>query len=218
MSVYGKGKPPFSEGDPRSPVDIYGMAKTACERSIEILSQVHSFQYSIVRPHNVYGPRQSLSDPYRNVVGIFLRRAMGGKPIIVYGDGEQTRAFTYIDDITPIIAKLKDDTGNGQIYNIGPRQEYSINELAEIISSIFDVEIEHVEDRPLEVKHAFCTNKKATAELGYRTNTDFREGIVRTAAWARLLKKGTGIAKPKYLDELELVNESTPSVWVTKSL
>lgn len=98
MSVYGSQKPPFSEDMPTDPEDIYGVAKAAMEKATEILADVHGFDYTIIRPHNVYGPRQALWDPYRNVVAIFINRLMKGLPPIIYGDGNQTRAFSYIDD------------------------------------------------------------------------------------------------------------------------
>lgn len=215
MSVYGDGALPFSEDMDRNPVDVYGVAKSSGERLLEILSQVHDFEYSIIRPHNVYGPRQNLSDPYRNVVGIFIRRSLQGKPLIIYGDGEQTRAFSYIDDVTPYIARAGwIDEANGEIINVGPTEEHSINELAELISD----NIKYEADRPLEVKHAYCTNEKAKRILGYNTNTTLEDGVKKTIKWARELERTTGIAEPAYLDKLELVNERTPKTWVEKSL
>src|SRR3989344_4645831 len=134
MSVYGNQTPPFDENMPRKPVDIYGIAKTAMENATEVLAGVYKFNYVIVRPHNVYGPRQSMIDPYRNVVAIFINRLLNKKPFYIYGSGMQKRAFTYIDDLTPYVIKAGlDGRVKNQIYNIGPRQEYTINDLAKII-------------------------------------------------------------------------------------
>lgn len=215
MSVYGEGEAPFDESQERSPVDIYGVAKHSGERAIEILSEVHGFDYTILRPHNVYGPRQNMSDPYRNVVGIFLRRMLEKKSLVIYGDGEQTRAFSYIDDVTPYLAKAGwEPRASKEIMNLGPIEEYSINHLAGCISD----KIEYAPDRPMEVKHAYCTNDKAIDILGYKTSTTLEEGIKKTLKWAKKLKKTTGIAEPKYLDELELVSDNTPQTWVNKTL
>src|SRR3989344_4384102 len=101
MSVYGAQKPPFSENMRRDPEDVYGITKTAMEEATEVLGKVHNFEFVIIRPHNVYGPKQTLSDPYRNVIGIFINCLLNNKNFYIYGKGEQKRSFTYIDDFTP---------------------------------------------------------------------------------------------------------------------
>ena len=103
MSVYGAQKPPFSEDMKKRPEDIYGIGKAAMEDAVGVLAKVHGFDYTIIRPHNVYGPRQNLADPYRNVIAIFINCILNNKNFYIYGDGEQKRAFTYIDDFTPYI-------------------------------------------------------------------------------------------------------------------
>lgn len=221
MSVYGDQEPPFHEDLPRKPMDIYATAKTASERAIELLSEVHGFDYSIIRPHNVYGPRQALSDPYRNVAAIFVRRALEGNNLVIYGDGEQKRAFSYIDDIIPAMARAATEpNASKQIFNVGPTDDYTINELADLVIELTGgtVEKEYLPDRPLEVKHAWSTNDRAIKILGYETNHTLREGLVEMIKWAKNLKETTGIAQPKYLDQLELVNSSTPSTWVQRNM
>lgn len=218
MSVYGDQTPPFNEEMKRKPVDIYAVAKTAMEEAIEILADVHDFEYTIVRPHNVYGPKQSLRDPYRNVVGIFCNRILKDQAPIIYGDGEQTRSFTYIDDVTPYVAKLATlpDAKNA-IFNIGPTEEYSINTLAKTVLAAFgrtDLAPIHVEDRPREVKEAFCTNDKAEKVLGYKTSVTLEEGIAKTVEWA----KQQGGKEFEYLNTLELGGDKLPSTWKNKSI
>lgn len=218
MSVYGDQQVPFDESMERKPVDIYAIAKTSSEKAIEILSEVHGFDYTILRPHNVYGPRQSMSDPYRNVVAIFINRALVDKNLIVYGDGEQTRSFSYIDDVTPYLAKAGWEPGaSKEIINIGPLEEYTINKLADKVVEISKskIEIEHVPDRPMEVKHAFCSNDKAQRILGYKTNTTFEDGVRSMFEWAKHLKETSGIADPKYID-IELMNNKIPASWKNK--
>lgn len=219
MSVYGSQKPPFDEELPIRPEDVYAVAKGAMELCTEILADVHGFDYTIIRPHNVYGPRQMLHDPYRNVIGIFINRVMKGLPPIIYGDGEQTRAFSYIDDVTPHIAKagLIEET-KGEIINIGPLEEYTINQLADTVLASFgypqlgDYKPVHMPDRPREVKHAFSTNDKAKKLLGYKTSVSFREGIARMVAWART----QGPKEFIYLNELELEGKNIPETWRKK--
>lgn len=216
MSVYGSQTPPFSEELPIQPDDVYAVAKGAMELSTEILADVHGFDYTIIRPHNVYGPRQMLHDPYRNVIGIFMNRAMKGLPPIIYGDGEQTRAFSYIDDVTPYIAKagfIKE--AKGQIINVGPLEEYSINELAKEVLEAFDLsnlKPTHMADRPREVKNAYSTNDKAKRILGYKTTVKFKEGIQKMAEWA----KTQGPQEFIYLDQLELQGDKIPQTWKKK--
>jgi UDP-glucose 4-epimerase len=212
MSVYGAQQAPFDEKMATAPEDIYAVAKNAMERATEVLADVHGFDYTIIRPHNVYGPRQMLHDPYRNVVGIFINRILNGKPPIIYGDGKQTRAFSYIDDVTPYIAKAGFlDVTKGEIINIGPTQEYTVNELAETVLHAFNSDLKptYFPDRPREVKHAYCTNDKAQRLLGYKTTTDLKDGVQKMVEWA----KTQGPKEFKYLDELELTGDKIPATW-----
>lgn len=222
MSVYGAQEPPFSEGMRRSPEDMYAIAKTAMEEATEILSQVYGFTYTIVRPHNVYGPKQNLSDPYRNVIGIFINCILNDKHFYIYGDGTQKRAFTYIDDFNPYFVKtgfLK--SAIGEIINIGPSEEYSINELADVVLTTFfpdgnipsHLKPKYLPLRPQEVKEAYCTNTKAKKLLGYRTSVSLKEGVSRMVAWAKTMGPQTFI----YLkDGLELETKDTPKLWSKK--
>jgi UDP-glucose 4-epimerase len=195
------------------------VAKTAMEEATEILAKVYKFEYIIVRPHNVYGPRQNLADPYRNVIGIFINCILNNKNFYIYGDGEQKRAFTYIDDFNPYFVK----TGFlasvvGEIINIGPSQEYTINQLARIVLKTFfpdgrvprHLQPKYLPMRPQEVKEAYCTNTKAKKLLGYRTSVSLEEGVRKMVVWAREI----GPQKFKYLKEgLELETKDTPLIW-----
>ena len=224
MSVYGAQKPPFSEDMEPMPEDIYGIAKAAMETATRILSRVHGFEYVIVRPHNVYGPRQNIADPYRNVIGIFINRLMQSKHFFIYGDGEQHRAFTYIDDFTPYMAAagFKPECV-GEIINLGTRKEVSINTLKDMLFQLFfdgqqpppDLRPVYLPDRPQEVREAYCTAGKAERLLDYRTNTDLAAGLQHMLAWAREL----GPQQPRYLEEgLELTHRDVPVTWRDKLL
>lgn len=213
MSVYGAQTPPFNEELQRKPEDVYAVSKTAMEELTEIMSNVYGFDYTIVRPHNVYGPRQALHDPYRNVVAIFINRLLQDKAFFIYGDGEQKRSFSYIDDVIPSLAQAA-FISSGEIINIGPTEEYSINQLAREVMKNFDSPKGpiHVADRPQEVKEAWCTNDKAKELLDYETRTTFSEGITRMCEWAKTI----GYQTPVYLDDLELKNDNTPVTWAQK--
>ena len=222
MSVYGAQEPPFSEDLEPRPEDIYGISKTAMERATEIMSKVYGFKYTIVRPHNVYGPRQNLSDPYRNVVAIFVNCLLRNKNFYIYGDGKQKRAFTYIDDFTPYFAKTGFlEKTNGEIINIGPAREYSINELADLVLRVFGFAEgnvpehlipKYLPDRPQEVKVAFCTDEKSKRLLGFKHKVSLEDGIKKMLEWAREV----GPQEPRYRDSLEIETRKTPATWKKK--
>lgn len=215
MSVYGDQKPPFDESMPKKPMDVYAVAKAAMEDTTAILADVHGFQYTIIRPHNVYGPKQIIWDPYRNVAGIFINRALKGQEPIIYGDGNQTRSFSYIDDVAPYIVRAgQQDQTVGEVINVGPLEEYTINQLARRVIDVSGIEMEprYVEDRPREVKHAYCTNDKARRLLGYQTSVHLDEGIEKMWEWAKKL----GPQEFQYLDDLELKGDKLPVTWKHK--
>lgn len=211
IAAYGNQEPPFKESIPLKPVDIYGLNKATIEETVKILSKVHDFQYVTVRPHNVYGPRQSLKDPYRNVLGIWMNRLLQDQGYYIYGDGEQTRGFSYIDDIIPPLVKLAAMDNSGDVFNIGADKEYSLNELSKTLLKVTgkDVEIIYLADRPAEVKHAYCDHHMAKTYLGFEDTTSLEDGIGRMWGWAQQV----GDQKPVYLDEVELTNEKLPKNW-----
>ncbi|MCK9371069.1 NAD-dependent epimerase/dehydratase family protein [Candidatus Dojkabacteria bacterium] len=214
MAVYGAQTPPFDETLERKPVDVYGIAKAAAEAAIESLSDVHEFKYTIIRPHNLIGERQ-LVDPYRNVAMIMMNRIMQGKAPIIYGDGEQKRAFSYVGDAIPCLTKIGMSVfPDKEIINIGPTEEYSINTLAKTILKEFNSDLKpiHMADRPKEVKYAWCTNDKAKAMLGFETKTSFEEAIHKMVSWAQT----QGPRPFKYLDELELTGKNVPKTWLNR--
>lgn len=222
MSVYGAQEPPFSEDMPRLPEDVYGIAKSAMEEATQVLAKVHKFDYVMIRPHNVYGPKQNLSDPYRNVIGIFINCLLNDKNFYIYGDGKQKRAFTYIDDFTPYMVKAGfSKTANGKVINIGPSKAYTINEMAKIVMKNFfkDRKIparlrpKYLSERPQEVKEAYCTNDVAQKLLGYKTTVTLEEGVKRMIIWAKKL----GPQPFHYLEDgMEIETEDVPLTWKKK--
>src|SRR5690606_14307341 len=118
IAVYGSAPPPMTEDMTPQPEDPYGIAKYAVEQDLRQAWQMFGLPYTIFRPHNVYGERQNVADRYRNVIGIFMNQIMTGKALTVFGDGEQSRGFTYVKDISPILAQapLNPDAKN-EIFN-----------------------------------------------------------------------------------------------------
>ncbi len=210
MAVYGSGSPPFDESHTPQPEDPYGIAKYAVEQDLKTAQEMFKLNYVIIRPHNVYGERQFLGDPYRNVIGIFMNRIMQGKPPLIYGDGEQTRAFSYIGDIIPCIAQAPfiQDAQN-QIINLGAAKVSSINLLANEVTKTMNVNLSPVYAPPRhEVKHAYCTTDKSEKILNYKDKTPLSLGIQKMAEWA--LKNGP--MDPIVWEGYELT-EKLPEYW-----
>ena len=188
MAVYGHGEGGiFHEDMRRNPIDPYGIAKMACELDIEIANQQHGLDYCIIRPHNVYGVKQNIWDKYRNVLGIWMFQSLNGMSISIFGDGEQTRAFSYIDDTLERLwyAAIKPEASK-QIINLGGIYEYSILDAAQtMIEVIGGGDITFLEQR-YEVKHAVPTFQKSINVLGFEHKTSLKEGLIQMWEWAKL--------------------------------
>lgn len=166
MAVYGEGMyigKHFTEDDVPSPIDPYGVSKYACELNIKSAGIIHGLDWCIIRPHNVYGIKQNIWDKYRNVIGIWMYQALNNKPMLIYGDGEQTRAFSYIDDcLEPFWNAATYEKASKEIINLGGLTPYSINEANEIFTKISGYNnCEHKEKRH-EVKYAVPNGKKSS--------------------------------------------------------
>ena len=188
MAVYGEQEPPFTEDKKPQPVDPYGIAKYAVESDLKLAHDQFGLRYNIVRPHNVLGIYQNIWDKYRNVIGIFIRKTLDGQPILIYGDGEQTRAFSDIKYYMDPFDRLLSDEFNGEIFNIGADKYFTLNEVAETVQRIgkkyeYEVSIEHGEPRH-EVKHAYCDHTKAKTVLDFRDETNLEELIESMFVWA----------------------------------
>ena len=187
MAIYGSQVPPFTEDMRPEPIDSYGVAKAAVERDIHLAGEQHNMKWSVVRPHNVVGIRQNIWDRYRNVLGIFIRRAIEGESLLVYGDGSQRRAFSDIDSYIDPMMRLS-EMGDGEIYNVGSDTDISINDLAQMVHDVavtygFSARIEHVEGRH-EVSQAYSDHEKARRDLFFADQTDLNTTVRRVFEWA----------------------------------
>jgi UDP-glucose 4-epimerase len=187
IAVYGAGQVPMREDMAQTPEDPYGISKYANELDLAAAQQMFGLDFTVLRPHNVYGERQNISDRYRNVIGIFMNNVMQGMPMPVFGDGLQTRAFSHIADVAPVIARspLVPGTRN-EVFNVGADRPYTIIDLAHAVAAAFDVEpdVVHLEARE-EVVHAFSDHEKVHGVFGGGEPIRLEEGIDRMAAWAR---------------------------------
>ena len=216
MARYGNIKIPFKEEDQLKPVDPYGVSKVAAENILKILSKTHGVEYNIAVPHNIIGPNQKYDDPFRNVVSIMINLMLQKKRPIIYGDGNQKRTFSDVDDCIYCLDKLLTDPQIiSQVVNIGPDEEcISINELYRLLSNKlkFNLEPKYLEDRPNEVKEATCSADKARKILGYKTSVSLDESLEKIINYIR--KKGPRDFQYNYL--LEIINEKTPTAWKEK--
>ena len=188
LAVYGHGNGGvFNESQVPKPIDPYGVAKYACEMDIQIAGEQHGLDWCIIRPHNVYGIKQNIWDKYRNVLGIWMYQYLNNEPMTIFGDGEQTRAFSFIDDsLEPLWnAAIKKEASN-EIINLGGIDEVSIKEASEILIDVIgDGEITYLEARH-EVKHSIPTYKKSVDILEFNHKTSMREGLTQMWEWAKI--------------------------------
>ncbi len=211
IAVYGQSLAPLSEDVVPRPQDPYGIAKYAVEMDLAAANHLFGLPYIVFRPHNVYGERQNIADKYRNVVGIFMNQVISGKPMTIFGDGQQTRAFSYIDDVAPIIARAPlVEAAYGEVFNIGADQPCTVLELAHEVAKAFEVEprIQHLPPRK-EAEHAFSSHQRVRRVFDPPPPILLVDGIRRMATWVRL----HGPATPLEFDDIE-VRVNLPPSWL----
>lgn len=210
IAVYGKAAPPVTEEMPTTPEDPYGVAKAAVELDLRSARDLFGMRYVVFRPHNVYGERQNIGDPYRNVVGIFMNKILRGEPLPIFGDGKQTRAFSYISDVAPVIAdSIRRPEAWDQIFNIGADRPVSVNELGETVSRAMGVPfLPHYLPARHEVMHIHASHEKARALLGFEDRVSLEEGVGAMASWVKEI--GARASKPFGALEIE---KNLPPSW-----
>ena len=186
MGVYGDNPTPFYESDQPNPIDPYGIAKYACELDIRVAGGHHGLDWCIIRPHNVYGVKQNIWDRYRNVLGIWMHQHINGLPMTIYGDGEQTRAFSYIDDcLEPLWKSSQESSCSKQIINLGGTKHYSMNEANEIIREVMGGGTLSYKEKRYEVKNAYSSYQKSIDLLGYNDKTSLIDGLTTMWNWVK---------------------------------
>lgn len=211
IAVYGRNQLPMTEEAVPQPEDPYGIAKYAVELDLKEAHEMFGLNYVVFRPHNVYGENQNLGDRYRNVIGIFMNQIMQGQPMTIFGDGSQTRAFSYIDDVAPVIAaSINRPAAYNQVFNVGADKPYSVAELATVVAAAMGAapQIKHLEARN-EVVHAYSAHEKVQKIFGdLIKNVSLEAGVARMAAWA----KKTGSRQGKPFSGIE-VSRNLPPSW-----
>jgi len=213
IAVYGAAKPPMKEETFPMPEDPYGVAKFAVEMDLKTAHEMFGLNYVIFRPHNVYGEYQNIGDRYRNVVGIFMNQLMQGQQLSVFGDGMQTRAFSYIGDVAPYIAKsVEVKEAYNEIFNVGADQEFTVKELATEVMKAMGItgELRYLEARN-EVVHAHSDHSKIKKVFGIKDSdfTSLPQGLKKMADWA----KEVGARKSGTFGDIEIL-EKLPPFWL----
>ena len=203
IAVYGHATPPVTEETPPTPADPYGIGKWAVEQELRVSREVFGLRSIVFRPHNVYGDR------YRNVVGIFMSQILRGEPLTIFGDGTQTRGFSHVSDVAPVMVDaIERPQAYDQTFNIGADHPFSVNQLGEIVSGAMGVPFrpEYLPAR-FEAAHAHASHAKARALLGYRDAVRLEDGVGAMAAWA----KQVGARESQSFGALEIERNLPPS-------
>ncbi|HWF44293.1 MAG TPA: NAD-dependent epimerase/dehydratase family protein [Candidatus Kapabacteria bacterium] len=209
IAVYGKNQLPMREELVPAPEDSYGVAKYAVELDLKASHEMFGLDYVIFRPHNVYGERQNTGDKYRNVIGIFMNQTLRGEPFTIFGDGKQSRAFSYVGDIAPILAESATlPAARNEIFNVGADSVYTVNQLAnEVMNAMGSTtEVRHLPARN-EVVDAYSDHSKVQRIFGKQKETSLSEGLHRMAEWVRK----TGPRKSKPFEGIEIEKNLPPS-------
>ena len=216
IARYGHVDIPYIENGKTNPTDPYGISKLAAEKILINLCETYGVEYNIAVPHNIIGVKQKYDDPFRNVASIMINLMLQGRRPIIYGDGEQKRSFSDVDDCIYCIDKLATDKEiKGEILNIGPDDNFiTINELFSKLSNQlkFNKGAINYKDRINEVKLANCSAKKAKKLLKYKKSISLDESLSKMIDYIKI----KGIKDFKYNYELEIINEKTPKTWLEK--
>ena len=217
IARYGHIKLPYKENDFVKPADPYGISKLASEKILINLCETYDVEYNIAVPHNIIGIKQKYDDPFRNVASIMINMMLQNKSPIIYGDGEQQRSFSDIEDCIFCLDKLITDPNiKSLLVNIGPGPEnqITINTLYQKISNIlkFNKDPVYKPERVNEVKNAICSSDLAKKKLNFKSNENIDDVLLKMCDYI----KKRGAKKFKYNYEIEINNELTPDTWKNK--
>ena len=209
IAVYGENPLPLREDMEPHPEDSYGIAKFAVELELKASRRLFDLPYVIFRPHNVYGERQNLGDKYRNVIGIFMNQILEGRKLSIFGDGHQTRAFSHIADVAPIIAQsIENPACHGEVFNVGADEAVSVGDLARAVMRAMgrEMEVEHLPSRQ-EVQHAYASHDKLRRFFPAPPPLPLHQGLERMAEWATR----AGSRKSRDFENIEIRKNLPPS-------
>ena len=188
--VYGTAqRVPMTEDHPTMPCTVYGGSKLAGEAYARAFHRTYGYPTVVVRPFNTYGPRSHHEGDSGEVIPKFLLRCLAGRPMVIFGDGTQTRDFTYVSDSARgIILAGTTAAAVGRTINLGSGVELTINDLAKTVAKIADrpgAPIMHDEPRPGDVLRLYADMSPARSLLGYEVRTSLAEGLTQLLSWYR---------------------------------
>lgn len=213
IAVYGANQVPMLENMVPSPEDPYGISKYAVELDLENARRMFGLNYVIFRPHNVYGENQNIMDPYRNAIGIFIKQCLQKKPITIFGDGLQRRAFSHIDNVAPVIAhSIEKEESWNQVYNIGADKDESVLDMAKIICRKFGIDESNIKflDARKEVMNAYSSHDKVKSMFKDFIGKEIgiEEGLDRMISW---VKKQKHFILSRKFSNIEIEKNMPPS-------
>ena len=190
---------PKHEGMIPDPISPYAVSKLTGEHYMSAFYRVYGLETVSLRYFNIFGPRQDANSQYSAVLAKFITRMLNGQTPVIFGDGEQSRDFTYIDNA--VQANLLACTSPaasvaGQVFNVATGQRYTLNQTIELLRELTDFrgQPEYTAERAGDVKHSLADISRARQHLGYNPRVDFKEGLKRTVAWYRTMQKSVANA------------------------
>lgn len=214
IAVYGDASPPMREDLVPTPIDPYGIAKYAVELDLKNAKDIFGLNSIIFRPHNVYGSRQNIADKYRNVVGIFMNQLLKNEELTIFGDGNQSRAFTHIANVAPHIARsVEIHSAYNETYNIGNDSVHTVNELAMAIGQVMNQSPTiHYLDQREEVDHSYSDHSKFMEQFQVQSSIDLKDGLEEMYQWVQQ----HGARESKEFQGIE-IEKKLPNSWRTKT-
>lgn len=191
IAVYGDVKVPYKEDGPTEPVDVYGINKLACEQILKVMAKVYSFDFVILRLHNLYGPHQNMNDPYKNVIALLMRKLIEGQPYKLYGRGEVRRAFSYVEDVVAVFIKALHRKFSNRTVNMGAEKDISMKELSDLLQQItgLTAKVELAEARKQELA-MFVADHSLQRNLVEFKETSLKDGLIKTWNWVKKSELG----------------------------
>jgi UDP-glucose 4-epimerase len=189
---------PKHEGMPSNPISPYAVAKLASEYYMKSFHRCYGLETVCLRYFNIFGPRQDPSSPYSGVLAKFITQMLKGEQPTIFGDGTQSRDFTYIDNVVSAnLLAAKAPTGQvaGQVFNIATGTRFDLNQTFQLLKKItgFKGEVKYAPERPGDVKHSLADLSRTEKRLGYKPLVNFEEGLRRTVDWYRGQGKARGV-------------------------
>jgi nucleoside-diphosphate-sugar epimerase len=186
---------PKHEGIPNTPLSPYALQKVVGEQYLQMFTKLYGLETVSTRYFNVFGPRQDPSSPYSGVISVFATALLDGRSPTIFGDGEQTRDFTYVANVVDgVLRACEADDASGQVINVATGGRVSLNTLFETMRRLIGVDVQprYAEPRAGDVRDSQADITKARRILGYEPSVSFEEGLRKTVEWYRASRTGAG--------------------------